>query len=114
MSIDLRPVAHIIGLLLTAFGAAMLFPALLDLAAGDGNWRSFLISAAVTAATGGAIAMASANAVGRSLDVRQAYLLTFGTWVTLSMFGGLPFYLGAPGLSLTDAIFESVSPSLTI
>lgn len=109
MTIDLRPVAHIIGLLLTAFGAAMLFPAMLDLAAGDVNWRSFLLAAAVTSATGAAIALASANAMGRSLDVRQAYVLTIGTWGTLSLFGALPFYLGAPDLSLTDAIFESVS-----
>lgn len=109
MTIDLRPVAHIIGLLLTAFGAAMLFPAMLDLAAGDGNWRSFLLASAVTSATGGAVAMASANAMGRSLDVRQAYALTIGTWVTLSVFGAMPFYLGAPDLALTDAIFESVS-----
>lgn len=109
MTTDLRPVAHIIGLLLTAFGAAMLFPAALDLAAGDGNWRSFLLSAAVTMAAGGVVAMASANAMGRSLDVRQAYVLTAGAWATLSVFGALPFYIGAPGLSPVDALFEGTS-----
>lgn len=109
MTIDLRPVAHIIGLLLTAFGAAMLFPAVLDLAAGDANWRAFLLSAVVTVATGATVALASANGMGRSLDVRQAYALTAGAWATLSIFGALPFYLGAPELHLVDALFEATS-----
>ncbi len=109
MTLDVRPAAHIIGLLLVALGAAMLFPAALDLASGEGNWRAFLLSAAVTAVFGAAVALASRTALGRPLDIRQAYLLTSGAWIALALFGALPFMLGAPGLSFTEAVFEAMS-----
>ena len=109
MAIDLRPVIHIIGLVLMAFGAVMLFPAALDLAAGLPTWMAFVTAGIAALFVGGSMALATANEPLRGLDARQAFVLTVGIWVSLSLFGALPFMLGPPGLSFTDAVFEAVS-----
>jgi trk system potassium uptake protein TrkH len=106
---DIRPVAYIIGLVIAALGGMMIFPLLLDLAAGDPNWRAFLMAGLVCLLTGGAVALACANAAGRGLSLRQVFLITVLSWVAACLFGSLPFVLGAPGVGWTDAIFEATS-----
>jgi len=107
--IDFRPVAHVIGLVIVALGGAMVFPMLLDLSAGDGNWAAFLKSALICLVAGGGVAVATANALSGGLSLQQIFLLTVLTWVAACFFGALPLILGAPGLRWTDAIFEATS-----
>jgi trk system potassium uptake protein TrkH len=87
----------------------MLAPALIDWRAGLENGTAFLASASITGVVGGALTLSTANALGRALDTRQAYLLTAGIWFAVPFFGALPFHIGAPGLDLNDAYFEAVS-----
>ncbi|MCC5971821.1 MAG: TrkH family potassium uptake protein [Pararhodobacter sp.] len=110
---DLRPVFHILGLLLVALGLTMLVPAVVDLALGEDSWRLFLMSAFVTALTGITMALATANALGPTLTLRQSFLLTTLTWVVLPAYGAIPFYLGEFGSGLTDAAFEAMSGMTT-
>ena len=107
--IDLRPIVHIIGLMLMAFGTVMMFPALLDLSGGKTAAGAFLTSGLASLFIGGSMALATANAGTARLDARQAYLLTASMWVSMSVFGALPFIFGPPHLSVTDAVFEAVS-----
>jgi trk system potassium uptake protein len=107
--IDVRPVAHVIGLVIVALGGAMLFPLLLDLSAGNENWAAFLKSGLICLVAGGAMALATANALSGGLTLQQIFLLTVLTWVAACLFGALPLILGAPGLGWTDAIFEATS-----
>ncbi|HEX9857997.1 MAG TPA: potassium transporter TrkG, partial [Paracoccaceae bacterium] len=62
-----------------------------------------------TSGTGALMVLSMRNAIGLGLSTRLAFLLTFGIWVVLPLFGALPFMIGAPGLGFTDAYFESVS-----
>ena len=107
--LDLRPVGYVVGLMLSVLGALMLLPMALDALMGDSNWPAFLESALMTGLAGGLMALACQNGLGRSIQVRQAFLLTVGIWAFLPLFGALPFMLGAPGLGFTDAYFEGVS-----
>ncbi|MBL4918253.1 TrkH family potassium uptake protein [Szabonella alba] len=111
--IDLRPVGYVIGLLLMALAAMMLFPMMLDLVAGNSNWAGFLESAIVTALFGAILSLACANGSGRGLTLQQTFLLTTATWVMMPLFGALPFIIGAPDASVTDAVFESMSGMTT-
>jgi len=63
----------------------------------------------VTGGVGALVSLATANALGRGLDIRQAYLLTAVTLLGLPLFACVPFILCLPGLSFTDAYFEAVS-----
>jgi trk system potassium uptake protein TrkH len=95
-------ISNVIGLLLIGLGAVMLVPAAVDPA---DAWQFFL-SAVITLFCGGALFVAS-RAAGYRIDARQAYLLTSGAWTILPLFAALPFLLS--GISLADAVFESVS-----
>jgi len=107
--VDLRPVAYVIGRILIVLAILMLAPAVLDWRAGLDNADVFFACAALTGVVGVALTLSTGNALGRALDTRQAYLLTAGIWVVIPAFGALPFYLGAPGLTLNNAYFEAVS-----
>ena len=107
--IDLRPVAHVCGLVIVALGGMMGFPMLLDWTAGDENWWSFLQAGIICVLAGGAVALATANALSAPLTVPQVFLMTVLTWVSACLFGALPFVLGSPGVGWLDAIFESTS-----
>lgn len=107
--VDVRPIAYLIGRMLVVLAILMLAPAMIDWRAGLLNGGNFLECAILTGGVGGLLSLASANALGRGLDIRQAYLLTAAIWAGLPLFACLPFILGAPGLSFTDAYFEAVS-----
>jgi len=107
--LDLRPVGYVIGLLVVILGGTMVFPLLLDLYDGKGEWPVFLESALFCLLVGGVLALTCANGVGRGLSIRQTFLLTTLVWVVLPIFGALPLMLGATELSFTDAFFEAMS-----
>lgn len=107
--IDLRPIVYVLGRILIVLAILMLAPAIIDHRAGLTNGLDFLQCAIITGAIGGLLALATANAVGQGLTVRQAYLLTVAIWTILPIFGGLPFMLGEPHLTFTQAYFEATS-----
>ncbi len=107
--LDLRPVGYVIGLLVASLGITMLAPLVVDLVAGNAHWFVFFESAVITVLTGGLIALACANGVTQRLSLRQTFLLTSLVWLTLPIFGAIPFVLGATDASFTDAFFEAMS-----
>jgi len=110
---DLRPVGYVIGLLLVALGATMFIPWAVDIFWKTGGGGTFAVSAMITILFGGSMALASANSRSPGLNLQQAFLLTVMSWVALPVFAGLPFWLGAPNASYTDAFFEAVSGMTT-
>ncbi len=110
---DPRPVAHIIGLMLGVLGAMMLVPAAVGVWVRPGDALVFFVSGAVTASFGALVVLATRNAVGPALTLRQSFLLTVLTWVILPAFGALPFVLTDTPLSGLDAYFEAVSGMTT-
>ena len=106
---DLRPVGYVIGLLVACLGVTMLAPLALDLYAGNGHWPAFLESAIITTFTGGLVALACQNGVKEGLTIQQTFLLTTGVWLTLPLFGALPFMIGATEARFIDAFFEAMS-----
>ncbi len=106
---DLRPVAHVIGLLVACLGATMLLPMLVDIAEGRGEWPVFLESAIVTMLAGGFTAIAASGAAEGRLTLQQTFLLTTGVWAVLPVFGAIPFVLGATEARAVDAYFEAMS-----
>lgn len=106
---DLRPVGYVIGLLVASLGLTMLAPLAADLMAGNGHWFVFFESAVITTLTGGLMALACANGVTAGLSLRQTFLLTSLVWLSLPVFGAIPFILGATDASFTDAFFEAMS-----
>lgn len=111
--IDFRPVGYVVGWLVLILGALMAAPLGFDLADGNANYRAFAVSMVLTMTAGGALTLACASGWRRDLSLRQGFLLTTGAWVAFILASTLPLMLGAPGLSLTDALFETTSALTT-
>ena len=45
----------------------------------------------------------------KKINLQQAFLLTTLSWLTIAIFGALPFYFSNLNLSFTDSFFESMS-----
>ena len=110
--INLRPVVLVTGALVAALGGAMLIPMLADLFADDplhrADWNAFAIGAVICLFTGGGAAAASWGPI-EHISVRQGFLLTATSWLTLVIFAAIPLSIGTLQLSYVDAFFEAMS-----
>ncbi|MEE8272407.1 MAG: TrkH family potassium uptake protein [Alphaproteobacteria bacterium] len=106
--LDFRPIAFVLGILLSTLAAAMLLPALVDLSVGNPDWHVFAAASGATLFVGVAL---SVTTRGHRFDlkVRQAFILTALSWVVIAAFGALPFVFSELRLSYTDAFFEAMS-----
>ena len=105
---DSRPIALVIGILLTTLAVGMCVPAVVDGVHGNPDWQVFAVSAGVTMFVG--VTLALTNRAGPTrLDVRQAFLLTTLSWIAITTFAALPFAFSELDLSYTDAFFEAMS-----
>ena len=102
--VDLRPVLFVLGLLLSI----MIVPAAVDAAVGHHDWQVFAASCAVTLFVGVSLILASRTGWSR-FTIRQAFVMTTFAWLTIAVFGALPFAFSELDLSYTDAFFESMS-----
>lgn len=106
--INFHVILKFIGILLCMESIFMLVPFVVALIYGEGDAPAFIKSASITAIVGGIlfyIFRNSRNDVGK----RESYLLVTSIWLFFSAFGMLPFCLMPNHLSITDAIFETVS-----
>lgn len=106
--LDLRPVFFVIGSLLTILAIAMLVPAAVDLGHGHADWQVFAGSSAVTLFFGMSFFLSSRRSAF-DLNIRQAFVLTVLSWLTIAAFAALPFAFSELGMSYADAFFESMS-----
>lgn len=106
--LSFRPIFLVIGTLLSVLALAMLVPAFVDLYVDNPDWKSFVASSFLTAFVG-IILVLTNHGEHDSLTLRQAFVLTTLSWVSLTAFAALPFLFSDIGLTYTDAFFESMS-----
>ena len=110
---QLAAIIRIIGLLLMIFSFAMLPPALVGVIYGDGEILSFILAFAVTLSIGVVLWLPVRNK-RNDLRVRDGFLVVVVFWLVLGATGALPLYFSErPFISLTDAVFESISALTT-
>ncbi len=104
-----QPVINLIGLLLCTLSAFMLIPGFIDYILGDKDWAAFLVSSFITLFVGAGLYLSSRENNTEHLELRQAFLLTNSAWISISLFGSLPFLFSNLNLNFIDAFFESTS-----
>lgn len=107
--IDFGPVLYIIGLLLSVLAVAMCVPAALDLATGNPDWLVFFGASALTLFISVSLILVTRSRKTSRLGLRQAFVLTTLSWVSIAAFGALPFAFSELDMSAADAFFESMS-----
>jgi len=106
--IDRHSLFFVHGLLLLALGAGMLFPAGADWLAGEPDAQVFLVSAAISITVGGLL-VAAGHRQRLTLSRKAGFLLTTSAYISVSLFGALPFFLSNQNIPYVDALFETIS-----
>ena len=103
------PIIYLIGMLLCILSLFMMIPAFVDWFYGNNDWPAFVGSSLATLFVGAILFLSNRDSTTEHLELRQAFLLTNSAWISIALFGSLPFLFSEINMSLTDAIFESTS-----
>ena len=104
-----RVVQRILGLLLMLFSFTMMPPVAVSVHFADGQTGAFFYSFAITFVAG-LLVWLPARKDRRELRLRDGFVVAAIFWLGLSSFGSLPLLLTHfPEMSLSDAVFETVS-----
>lgn len=102
-------IQRIFGALLLFFSVTQIPPALLALFVGESSAVAFGAAYLITLITGLVLWMPVRKRKDE-LGTKEGFLVVALFWVILALFGALPLYLAPqPHLSITDAVFESMS-----
>ena len=102
-----KTVFFLIGVLLVVLGLSMLAPYSMQVIYNE-NSHSFISSSFVTIFIGILCLLANLEKDFK-LNLRQTFLFSTLAWVTVAIFGSLPFLLSSQSFSFSDAFFESMS-----
>ena len=102
-----KTVFFLIGILLIVLGLSMLAPYSMQVIYQE-NSHSFISSSFVTIFIGILFILANLEK-DLKLNLRQTFLFSTLAWVTVAIFGSLPFVLSSQTYSFSDAFFESMS-----
>jgi trk system potassium uptake protein TrkH len=104
---QIKVVLHILGILLIFLAFTMLLPLPFSWYYSDANYVYFLISGGITFLVG--ISAFKFTKVERELRSREGFAIVTLGWISLSLFGSLPFILSGSIPNPTDAFFETIS-----
>ena len=102
-----KTVFFAIGVLLITLGTFMLIPFVVQFIYDERN-STFLSSASITIFIGILLVLTNLEE-NKKLNLQQAFLLTTLSWLSIAIFGCIPFLLSNLNLSIVDAFFESMS-----
>ena len=102
-----KTVFFTLGILQVILGISMVFPIIVQIIFGELN--SSFISASLITIVFGTLFFLSNLEHDRKINFQQAFLLTALSWISVAIFGSLPFIFSDLNLSITDAFFESMS-----
>jgi trk system potassium uptake protein TrkH len=104
----LLPVANVLGALLMAFAVTYLLPIATSLIYDDGTALAFVLAMLIDFALGYVLWLATRRH-RRDLRPRDGYLLVTLGWLLMAAAASIPLVIALPGLSYTDALFETMS-----
>ncbi|MEI5682491.1 TrkH family potassium uptake protein [Mesorhizobium sp. CCNWLW179-1] len=110
--VALRSAIHMASVFALYLSITMLIPAAADLYSGNDDWRVFIISGAFMGGLAAAVMLATHGAAP-PVTTRFGFLLVNLLWLTMAVAGAVPLYVSSLGMSLADALFESVSAITT-
>ena len=102
-----KTVFFTLGILQIILGISMIFPIITQIIFGELN--SSFISASLITIIFGTLFLLSNLDQDKKLNLQHAFLLTALSWISVAIFGSLPFIFSDLNLSITDSFFESMS-----
>jgi trk system potassium uptake protein len=102
-----RMVLRTTGKILLFEAVMLVLPLITSLIYKESTWTYFLASIAIILVVGGF--MASTPTKDTRIYAKEGFVIVAISWILVSFFGALPFYLSGEIPSLVDAFFETVS-----
>lgn len=102
-------VIHALGMLLVIFSVAYVIPVIASLVYSDSVLLLDFLLAMLWTAFSGLLMWLLTRRFKNELSIRDGYLLVVTMWTAMPLFATIPLLLMIPGLSLTDAYFETMS-----
>ncbi len=109
MKLNYRVILNVMGILLVLNGIFMLTSVPFSIYYGSEDLLPVLYSAGVTLVTGFALWFSTRKNLNKDLRKRDGYLVVASGWITMSIFGSLPYIFGGVFPSVADAFFETLS-----
>ena len=102
-----KTVFYTLGTLQIILGVFMLIPVIIQLIFNELD--SGFVSASIITIVFGVLFFLSNLDHDKNIDLPQAFILTALSWLSIAIFGSLPFVFSKLNLNFTDAFFESMS-----
>jgi trk system potassium uptake protein TrkH len=102
-----KTVFFTLGILQIILGVSMIFPIIIQFIFDELD--SSFISASLITIIFGTLFFLSNLEQNKQLNLQHAFLLTALSWVSVALFGSLPFIFSNLNLTITDSFFESMS-----
>lgn len=108
MDLNFKLILRISGFALAISGAAMMPSMLCALIRGEtGCMKSFIICGVLFMVLG--FFLFKRFSSGRTLRIRDGYMIVGACWLMLCLFGAFPYYFSGYGLSIAQSLFESTA-----
>ncbi len=107
-TLQIRSIVNVLGKLVVIEAVMMLVPLVICLIYGENDWKSFAL-ASMTALFAGGIAAYATQGQKPLIKTREGFVITALIWIVYGLFGMIPYMLCDRPLSLTDAMFETIS-----
>ena len=102
-----KTVFFTLGILQIILGISMIIPVFVQIFFSELD--SSFIGASIVTIIFGSLFFLSNLDHDKKLNLQQAFLLTALSWLSIAVFGSIPFLLSSMSLSITDSFFESMS-----
>jgi len=102
-----KTVFFTLGILQIILGISMIIPIFVQILFSELD--SSFIGASIVTIIFGSLFFLSNLDHDKKLNLHQAFLLTALSWLSIAVFGSIPFLLSSMNLSITDSFFESMS-----
>jgi trk system potassium uptake protein TrkH len=104
-----RFIGNMISILTLALGFSMIFPLICGLYFHDASVAPLIKSIGITLVCGLLLHLCFRKVKAESINQREGIAIVAIGWMTICLFGAIPFYLSDTLFTFTDALFESVS-----
>lgn len=107
--INIVQIVNLIGLILVLEGFFMLTGLPFAIYYGDSRPYALLYSFLLTSGSGAIFWLVTRKNKEATINKREGFVIVSFTWITMSLFGTIPFLLSGATASFTDAFFETMS-----
>lgn len=105
---NVKLIFRVLGFLLFVEGVAMMLPLMVALFYRGYDLNAFMISSAITIASG-AFILVFARQAAKDIGKREGFIIVSFVWILFSFFGSLPYVISGAIPNFTNAFFETIS-----